>query len=142
MSIAIYPALVFTVVLLMTTAYFLFGGLPLLILDHGTSLDASFVRGFFNIYYKASFIAATGTAISFAGLGRFSFAFGAAALALVALVLRDKLTAAMDRLAAQIRVSEPFAVRRFKRVHSLALLVNLVQLIIVVWALIQFSLQV
>ncbi len=140
MSIAIYPALVFTVVLLVTTAYFLLGGLPLLVLDHGTSLDASFVRGFFNIYYKADFIAATGTAISFAGLGSFGFAVGAAALALAAVVLRDKLTVAMDRLADQIQASEPAAVRRFKRIHSLALLANLLQLIVVVWALIKFSL--
>ncbi len=48
MSIALYPALVFTVALLVTTAYFLLGGLPLLVLDHDKPLDARFIRGFFN----------------------------------------------------------------------------------------------
>ena len=58
MSFAIYPAFVFTVVLLFTTAYFLLGGLPLLILKHDVPLDANFIRAFFNIYYKAAFWAA------------------------------------------------------------------------------------
>lgn len=46
MPLALYPALLFTVALLVTTAYFLLGGLPLLVLDHDTSLDARFIRGF------------------------------------------------------------------------------------------------
>jgi hypothetical protein len=41
MTATIYPALFFSVVLLVTTAYFLMGGLPLLILKHDTSIDAS-----------------------------------------------------------------------------------------------------
>jgi hypothetical protein len=49
MAAAIYPALVFTVALLVTTAYFLLGGLPLLVLDHQTAVDARFVRAFYNM---------------------------------------------------------------------------------------------
>ncbi len=139
MSIAIYPALLFTVALLVTTAYFLLGGLPLLVLDHDTSLDARFIRGFFNFYYKAAFVTAVGASVSFAGLGRADFAIGAAALALTVVLLRQKLIPTMDQLGAQIQTSAPLAIRRFRQVHSVALLINLLQLIVLVWALIRFS---
>ena len=140
MSIAIYPALLFTVALLVTTAYFLMGGLPLLVLDHDTSLDAQFIRGFFNIYYKAAFATSIGAAISFALLGRPSFAIGASALAVVVVFLRGKLLLAMDHLSIQIQTSGPIAIKKFRQVHSAALLVNLLQLVLLVWALLQFSL--
>jgi len=142
MPIAIYPALLFTVALLVTTAYFLMGGLPLLVLDHDTALDARFVRGFFNLYYKAAFATAVGAAVSYGCLGQFGFALGAAALALVAVLLRRPLISTMDRLGAQIQVSTPQAVQRFRRLHGMALLVNLVQLVLLVWALTRLSLSV
>lgn len=52
MTAAGVAALFFTVVLLVTTAYFLMGGLPLLVLQHDTPLDGRFIRRFFDIYYK------------------------------------------------------------------------------------------
>ena len=55
LSSALYASFFFTVALLVTTAYFLMGGLPLLTLKHDTPLDARFVRGFFNVYYRAAF---------------------------------------------------------------------------------------
>ena len=70
MSAAMFAALGFTVALLVTTAYFIMGSIPLLILKHDTPLDARFVRGFFNIYYVAAFTTATATAISYAIAGR------------------------------------------------------------------------
>jgi hypothetical protein len=140
MSIAVYPALLFTVALLVTTAYFLMGGLPLLVLDHDTALDARFVRGFFNLYYKAAFVTATGAALSYALLGRAGFAAGAAVLAGVVLLLRRQLIPVMDQLGAQIPASGAVAIGRFRRVHGLALLINLLQLLLLVWALLQLSL--
>ena len=140
MSMAIYPAMVFTVALLVTTAYFLMGGLPLLVLDHDTSLDARFIRGFFNFYYKAAFATSVGAAVSFAALGRSGFAIGATALALTVLLLRSRLLPAMDQLGAQIQTRGSSAITRFRRVHVVALLINLCQLILLVWALLQFSL--
>ena len=47
-------ALFFTVALLVIIAYFLMGGLPLLVLKHDVPLDARFIRTFFNAYYAAS----------------------------------------------------------------------------------------
>lgn len=137
---AIYPALVFTVAWLVTTAYFLLGGLPLLVLDHDTALDARFIRGFFNTYYQAAFVTSVGASLSFAGLGRLGFAAGAAGLAVTVVLLRRKLIPTLAQLGAQIQTSEPSAVRRFRRLHSVALLINLLQLIVLVWALLRFSL--
>lgn len=140
MPLAIYPALFFTVALLVTTAYFLMGGLPLLVLDHDTALDARFVRGFFNLYYKAAFVTAVGAALSFAGLGHAGFAIGAACLALVVVGLRRVLIPAMAQIGAQIQASQAAAIRRFRALHSTALLLNLVQLVVLVWALTKLSL--
>lgn len=140
MPMAVYPALIFTVALLVTTAYFLMGGLPLLVLDHDTSLDARFVRGFFNIYYKAAFFSSIGAAISFVALGHASFAIGATALALILVLLRRKLVSTLEQLGAQIQTSGASAIRKFRQAHAVALLINLVQLVLLVWALTKLSL--
>ncbi len=139
MSIAIYPAFFFTVVLLVTTAYFLLGGLPLLVLAHDVPLDARFIHSFFNLYYKAAFWAALGAAVSHALWGRLVLAGGAAALVGVSLLLRRHLLPAMQNLGAEIEANAQGAVRRFRRVHGAALLVNLGQLVLVVWGIIQLS---
>ncbi len=140
MHSAIYGALFFTVALLVTTAYFLMGGLPLLVLKHDTPLDARFVRGFFNVYYKAAMVTALGAAISYALWGRFGFALGAAGLAGIALLLRQRLIPAMQFLDQRIQANDDDAIRRFRRIHGSALLVNLVQLVVVVWSTTQLSL--
>lgn len=139
MAAAVYPAFFFTVVLLVTTAYFLLGGLPLLILQHDVPLDARFVHGFFNVYYKAAFWAALGAAVSYGLWGRLPFALGAAALAVVAVLLRRRLVPAMQQLGSQIEANADGAIARFRRVHGIALLVNLAQLVLLVWSTIQLS---
>ena len=88
MSFAIYAAIFFTVALLVTTAYFLMGGLPLLVLKHDVPLDALFIRGFFDAYYRAAFWTALGAPASYALWGRCGFAAGAAIIALVVVLLR------------------------------------------------------
>ena len=82
MSAAMFAALAFTVLLLVTTAYFIMGSIPLLVLKHDTPLDARFVRAFFNVYYVAAFVTASATAISYALAGRPVVASGAALLAM------------------------------------------------------------
>jgi hypothetical protein len=139
MAFALYPAFIFTVVLLVTTAYFLLGGLPLLILKHDAALDAKFIRGFFNLYYKAAFWAAAGACVSYALWGRFGFALGAAGLAGVAVLLRKSLVPAMDELGTRIEANDDAAIQRFRRVHATALLVNLAQLVVLVWGTLQLS---
>lgn len=137
---ATYAALFFTVALLVTTAYFLMGGLPLLILKHDTPLDSRFVRGFFNVYFLAAMATAAGTAVSYAFLGRPAFAAGALALGLAAAVLRKYILPALDRLRLQIAADDAQAVAQFQKFHGMLLLSNLLQLVLLVWSLTKLSL--
>jgi hypothetical protein len=139
MSAAMFAALFFTVALLVTTAYFIMGSIPLLVLKHDTPLDARFVRGFFNIYYRAAFLTAAATAVSFAFAGRPGLAVGAAALALIAIALRKKVIPKMDALGAQIQSNYMDAIPGFRRTHITAILINLAQLVAIVWSLIALS---
>ena len=134
-------ALFFTVALLVVTAYFLMGSVPLLILKHDTPLDSRFIRGFYNTYYRAAMFTATATAVSFAFAGRLALSAGAAALALLATILRQKVLPKMDMLRAQIQVKDAHAVTRFRRMHVAAILVNVAQLVVIVWSLIALSMQ-
>ena len=140
MSAALIAALVFTVILLVITAYFLLGSVPLLILKHDTPLDSRFVRSFFNTYYLAAIFAASATALSYAFAGRLAFAAGAASLALLAVVLRGKIIPRMDAVQAQIQISGADAISSFRRTHVTAILINLAQLVLIVWSLTTLSL--
>ena len=141
LSSALYASFFFTVALLVTTAYFLMGGLPLLTLKHDTPLDARFVRGFFNVYYRAAFWASLGAFVSYALWGRYPFALGVAVNACIVSLLRKHLLQAMQQLGAQIEASSDGAIHHFRRVHSAALCVNLVQLVAIVWGLLWLSQQ-
>ncbi|MES2939733.1 MAG: hypothetical protein V4864_18765 [Pseudomonadota bacterium] len=134
MHIAIIAALASTVALLVTTAYFILGSIPLLVLKHDTPLDARFVRGFFNIYYKAALIAAAATSVSYALAGRPALAAGAAGLALLALVLRRMIIPKMEVLGTQIQ-ADMDAIPGFRRTHMTAIAINIAQLAAIVWGL-------
>lgn len=141
MSAPLIAALVFTVALLVTTAYFLLGSVPLLVLSHDTPLDSRFVRGFFNTYYVAAMCTAGAAALSYALAGRVWFGVGAAGLALLAVLLRWKIIPLMDSLRAQMEVVGAEAVPEFRRMHVSAIIINLVQLVLIVWSLMAFSSQ-
>lgn len=140
MALAIYPAIFFTVAMLVTTAYFLMGGLPLLVLKHDTPLDAGFVHGFFGVYCKAAVATALGACVSFALWNRPAFALGAAAFVAMALGLRRYLLPALQQLGARIQEADDAAIRQFRRVHAVALSVNFVQLVVLVWGTTRLSL--
>ena len=136
MSAAMFAALFFTVALLVTTAYFIMGSIPLLVLKHDTPLDARFVRGFFNLYYRTAFLSASATAISFAVAGRPGLAAGGAALAAISVVLRRKIIPKMDALGAQMQSNDMDAIPGFRKTHITAILINIAQLVAIVWSLI------
>jgi hypothetical protein len=136
MSAAILAALFFTVALLVTTAYFILGSIPLLVLKHDTPLDARFVRGFFNIYYVCAFATATATAICYLIAGRPAIAAGAVALALIAVALRRMVIPKMDALGEQIQSASIEAIAAFRKIHVAAIVINIVQLAAIVWSLI------
>jgi hypothetical protein len=129
-------ALFFTVALLVTTTYFILGSIPLLVLKHDTPLDARFVRAFFNIYYVGAIATASGTSISYAFAGRPALAAGAAALALLAVFLRKQVIPKMDALGAQIATNSMDAIPGFRRTHVTAIVINIVQLVLIVWSLV------
>jgi hypothetical protein len=140
MPAAMVSALCFTVALFMTTAYFLMGSVPLLILKHDTHIDSRFIRGFYNTYYLAAMFTAAGTSLSYAFAGRSGFAIGAAALAILAAALRAKVLGNMDLLRAQIQADHASAISGFRKTHLTAILINLIQMIIIVWSLTTLSL--
>ena len=135
MSAAMIAALFFTVALLVTTLYFILGSIPLLVLKHDTPLDARFVRGFFNIYYRAAVVTASATSISYAFAGRPGLASGAAVLALLAVALRKRIIPKMEALGAQIQSNSMDAIPGFRRTHVTAIAINVAQLVVIVWSL-------
>ena len=141
MSAALIAALVFTVALLVVTAYFIMGSVPLLILRHDTPMDGRFVRAFFDTYYRVATFTAAATALSYALAGRAALAAGATVLALIAIALRRKIIPLMDSLRARIEGSEANAIAAFRRTHAAAIAINVVQLALVVGTLISFSIQ-
>ncbi len=141
MSAALVLALFFTMALLVITAYFIMGSVPLLILKHDTPMDAHFVRGFFNTYYWAAIFTAGATAVSYALAGRPVFGAGGAVVALLAYGLRRLVIPRMDLLREQMRVNETAAIPGFRRIHVTAIVANLVQLVVIVWCLVAVSIQ-
>jgi len=129
------------VILLVVTTYFLLGSVPLLVLKHDTPLDSRFVRSFFNTYYFAVMLVAGATGLSYAAAGKPVFAASAAALVLLAAVLRGTIISRMDQLQGQMRMNEATAIPAFRRIHMTAIVINMAQLITIVGTLIAVSLQ-
>lgn len=94
-----------------------------------------------NTYYLAAICTASATAVCFALADRPIFSAGVAALALLATILRRKVIPKMDSLRAQTHVSGTGAAPAFRRIHIAVVLVNLAQLVLIVWGLIALSVQ-
>ena len=141
MPAALITALVFTVVLLVITAYFFMGSLPLLVLKHDTPMDSRFVRGFFKTYYLAVIFVAVAAASSYALAGRLALAIAAAAIGALAIALRLTIVARMDTLRLRIQDGDSNAIAGFRRMHLTAILVNLALLVGIVGGLIAVSVQ-
>ena len=137
---SIYAALFFTVALLVTTTYFILGGLPLLILDHSTPVDGRFVRRFFEVYCTAALVAAVGASIRYAFSGFFVFMLGTAGIALVVTGFKKTIIPGMQRFADRIQDDDAKAIRAFRLTHAAALLINLVQLVVLIWGVLKLPL--
>ena len=141
MSTPLIAALLFTVALLVTHGYFLFGSVPLLVLDHDAPMDGRFVRGFFTVYYFAALIIAAAAAASLLSAGRLTLGLAAVALAAVSAVARITIIPRMDALRVRIQNAEPNAIAAFRRMHVAAILLGLAQLVFIVWCLIAASMH-
>ena len=87
-------------------------------------------------------VTASATAVSYLFSGRPVSAAVAVAFALFAAAMRRSVLGKMDALRAQIQSSADHAVSAFRRIHVLAIAINFVQLVLIVWILIAASLQV
>ena len=130
----------FTVAMLCVSVYFLLGSVPLLILKHDTPVDGNFIRSFFNLYYRVAAFVAGAATLSYAFSGRPWFAIGAAAIAVLSVMLRRTIIAKMDALRSQIQTTNFEAIPEFRKIHFRAILISLVQLVVVVWSLFLFKL--
>ena len=128
-------ALLFTVVLLAVTAYFLLGSLPLLVLKHDNPVDSSFIRSFYITYFRIAFMAAIAAVISYTLAGRYAFAAGAAGIGFLTWWLRSRLITRMDELSSLIHANELMAIPQFLKMHKTAIWVNTAQLLTILTSL-------
>lgn len=128
-------ALLFTVLLLAVTAYFLLGSVPLLMLKHDNPMDSRFIRSFYITCLRISLPAAVSASVSYGLANRPGLACGAAAMALVTVLMRRQLISRMDSLGAQIRAHEHLAIPQFLTVHKSTILINTTQLVAILMSL-------
>jgi len=102
--------------------------LPLLVLKHDTPLDSRFIRGLFNLYYVA--ILATGIvgAASAAIAGRAAAALGLGFVAAVGFAGRHWFIARMDLVRSTMTADDSLAIRKFRRLHIVGMLLNVLLL--------------
>src|SRR4051812_39145279 len=113
--LASYAAFAATVILLVWMGFFTLGSLPLMILKHDTLLDARFIRGLFDVYYKAVMITASAGAIACLLANRMLSMAVMVMVAAVAYYSSRLVLPRMDMLRARDEPMEPPAIRKFRR---------------------------
>lgn len=123
------------VILLVWMGFFMLGSLPLMILKHDTPLDARFIRGLFDVYYKAVIAVAVAGTLSHALGNRPSTTVAMMLVGLVALASRRAILSRMDALRATMTAADVTGIRRFRRLHVLGMSLNFVQLLAICFGL-------
>ena len=116
------------VLLLVWMGFFMLGSLPLMILKHDTPLDARFIRGLFDVYYKAVMVTATAGLLANAVAHRPIIATGMAAIASIAFFSRRGILSRMDRLRESMTATDAARIREFRQLHVLGMVLNVTQL--------------
>lgn len=122
-------ALIATVGLIISMGFFMMGSLPLLVLQHDTPLDGRFIRGLFNVYYRAVAITGACGALGYTLAGRPLFAAVLGGMAALGLAGRQWFIPRMDALRNVITAENATAIRAFRRLHIQGMLINFVMLI-------------
>jgi len=117
------------VLLLVWMGFFMLGSLPLMILKHDTPLDARFIRGLFDVYYKAVIVVAAAGTLADALASRPALTVGMAAIGAVAFWSRRVILSRMDSLRATMTETDLVGIRQFRRLHVTGMVLNVVQLI-------------
>lgn len=128
-------ALLFTVLLLAVTTYFLLGSIPLLILKHDNPIDGPFIRSFYITYFRIAIVVSVATMLSYLMSSRPAFAMGATVIALLTMFLRWRLISLMDRLNAQIHEESVVFIPDFRKVHKAAIRINVIQFLAILGSL-------
>jgi hypothetical protein len=117
------------VLLLVWMGFFMLGSLPLLVLKHDTPLDARFIRGLFDVYYKAVMIAAAAGALTHALAQRQITAVALVVIGAIALGSRRAILTRMDRLASTMTATDRAGIRQFRKLHVTGMVLNFAQLL-------------
>ncbi len=118
-------ALVSYVALLGWMAYFIVGGLPLLILKHEHHVDARFVRGFFDVHYLVLVSIAMIGALSSALSERILMALAIGAIGLIGFTARHLLLARMDQLRSSMTALDAMAKKQFRKLQLTGIILTL-----------------
>lgn len=124
-----------TIALLLPMVFFLFASPPLLVLKHDTPQDARVIRALFHIYYTLVMIVAGLGALGQALVGRTTHALAMAGVAVFVFGLRRWIIPRMDVLRGTIAQGDAAAVSRFRRLHIAGIVLNMAQLVAVVWGI-------
>ncbi len=116
------------VILLVWMGFFMFGSLPLMILKHDTPLDARFIRGLFDVYYKAVLVTAAAGLLANVVAGRTVIAIGMAAIGGIALWSRRGILGRMDQVRAEMTATDAGRIRQFRSLHVWGMVLNVAQL--------------
>jgi hypothetical protein len=119
------------VLLLVWMGFFMLGSLPLMILKHDTPLDARFIRGLFDVYYKAVMVVAGAGTLTHALAQRPVTTVGMAVVGAVAFYSRRAILSRMDRLRLTMTATDTPGIRRFRRLHVLGMSLNVTQLVLI-----------
>ena len=119
------------VLLLLWMGFFMLGSLPLMILRHDTPLDARFIRGLFEVYYKAVMVVASAGFIAHAVAQRPATTAGMAVIGAAAFCSRRAILGRMDRLRLSMTATDADGIRRFRKLHVIGMLLNFAQLVVI-----------
>jgi len=119
------------VLLLVWMGFFMLGSLPLMILKHDTPLDARFIRGLFDVYYKAVMVVAAAGTLTHALAQRPVTTAAMAVIGCVAFYSRRVILSRMDRLRTTMTSTDAAGIRQFRQLHVAGMVLNVVQLLVI-----------
>ncbi len=133
-------SLISTVLLLMSLWFFVLGTTPLLILKHDVPMDSRVIRQVFHYCYRLVTVTAAIAAVGNALAGRPVLALCLGLIALLAVVMHRWLLTHMDALRTTMHDGDTDAIRRFRKLHVAGIALNVAQLAVVGWTMVQVRL--
>src|SRR6478735_7436667 len=123
------------VLLLVWMGFFMLGSLPLMILKPDTPLDARFIRGLFDVYYKAVMVVAAAGTLAHALAGRSVTTVAMAVIGMVAFWSRRAILSRMDSLRMTMTATDTAGIRQFRKLHVVGMSLNVAQLLTICFGL-------